>query len=200
VEHDEDPALGIALQLEEVVPRAERAELVDRPIEPGRLDRLRSLEPDLDQGGLAIDRLRLRAHAHRDAGSNLIEDGAELGRAQGVDRQVGLDQGDPAADVDADAVGHDRAVGEQHAADLHAVARVGVGHERDVMDRERQVRQVRGLLERRPLEVDRPALDRDTPGLAHPRQGCGHCGRRCRCLRGHGCRTSGRHCGCPLRR
>jgi hypothetical protein len=42
------------------------------------------------------------------------------------------DEGDAAADVDPDRRGHDGSIGEQDATDRHAVARLGVGHERDV--------------------------------------------------------------------
>jgi hypothetical protein len=41
------------------------------------------------------------------------------------------------------------------------IAGVSVGHDRAVVDREGQVREVRGLLERGTLEIGRPALDRE---------------------------------------
>ena len=94
--------------------------------------------------------------ARRNPGVDGLEHEPEIGGAERLDGQVGLDEGHAAADVDADGVRHDRALGEQDATDRHAVAGVRVGHQRDVIDGERQVRQVRRLLERRALERARP--------------------------------------------
>ena len=150
-----------------MVPRTQRPELVHRPIEPCRRNRRRQRNADLSQGRLAIDGRGWLACADGHVAGDLGEDGLEAVATEGLDGEVGLDQGDAAADVDADGVRHDRAIGEQHASDRHAVAGVGVRHERDMLDRERQVRQVGRLLERGAVDVERPALDRHPSGLAN---------------------------------
>jgi hypothetical protein len=101
---------------------------------------------------------------------------AHFGRPE--NGELGLDEDDTAADVDPDRVRHDGAIGEQDAPDRHAVAGVRVRHQRDVADRERQVREVGRLLENAALEIGHPALDRDLAGLANPGEGGDIDGRR----------------------
>jgi hypothetical protein len=85
----------------------------------------------------------------RDVSLDLAKDGAQFLGVEGVvPHQVRPRDLHAAADVDADGVRHDRPIGEQDASDRHAVAGVGVGHQRDVVDRKRQVRQVRRLPQR----------------------------------------------------
>ncbi len=165
VQHHEDPANLIALHLEEVVSGAQCAELVHRALPPGVLHRLRQRQPDLGNGYLAVDLEGLARRAGRHAPCDLRQCRVQPLAAQRGYREIRLGKGNATADVNPDRIGHDRAVREQHASDGHAVAGVGVRHERHVVDREGQVGQVRGLLESALIEVGYPALDGHVPGL-----------------------------------
>ncbi len=200
VEHDEHLAGLVPLDLEEVIATTKTAQLPERVGQPLLLDRRRPLQTHGLGGDLAVDRGGQLLEAGRDARIDGLEHPIELAGRQRLDGQVRLDERHAAADVDADGVRHDRTIGEEHPTDRHAVAGVRVGHERDVIDGERQVRQVGRLLERRALERHGPRHDRDAAGLADPRAErrlrVGHAERGgCLGLGGHGCWTSGQRTG-----
>src|SRR5438876_1149811 len=65
----------------------------------------------------------------------------------------------PAANVDADGVGHDRLLRLERAADRRAEAEVGIRHKREVALDDRQPANALGLPHRRLVDYRRPGLD-----------------------------------------
>ena len=159
VEHDDDAALRVPLDLEEVVPAAERSQLGQGPEEPLLTYTRGSSDADLILGSVAVHAAAVFLEAHGDARGDEPEQGFEVAAPQVARREVGLEERDPAPDVDADRVRDDRPVGEEDAADRHPVAGMCVGHERHVVDGEREVREVQGLHAGARVERVRPRED-----------------------------------------
>ena len=134
VDHHPHHATGIDLQFDEVVAASQRAELA---LGPGHL-----LAQDRDVGDVVeqVGAARLAAvvpvEALRHGPLDVAEDSVAQ-RRQLLGGDTGLPRAHPASDVEADGVRDDLPLGGEDSADRHAEADVGVGHERDVADRER---------------------------------------------------------------
>ena len=171
VQHDPEPVGFVETELDEVVARAERAE-VDHRVGAGHR-RVLVLDPSQALGEAAgakaggdpsrdvlapAGRLALAAVRHR-----LFDDTPQTGQAvrQVFRRQAGLHRHHAAADVDTDGGRDDGALGGDHAADGGALAPVHVGHGRDVTVNEGQPGDIDELLARGVLDRDAlgPGLD-----------------------------------------
>ena len=155
VQQDPDDALLVDGQLDEVVARAQRAELGRRSI--GVCQRLRRR-----MFGEPLERVRRRlavpvSESRGHAASHAIDPPVQAPVRQLVDPQIEPTGGHAAPDVDADRRRDHRGLGRDHRPDRRAHAEVGVGHEGDVARDDRQPRGALGLLPRGLVELARPA-------------------------------------------
>ena len=197
VQEQPDRPVLVARHLEEVVARAQGAELVAPGAGVGRgpqVDLVGQLGEPVDAllGVAAPDPLVGRAGRQRDG----VRDHPAHARPvlrQVVGVQLGAHRDHAAADVDADRGRHDRAVGGDDRPDGRAEPQVGVGHEGHVRADEGHPRRPLGLLPGLRVEhrcpAQQPVADllhgaqarRPGPRRAHPRGGRA---RRCGCRAG----------------
>ena len=153
VQQDPD-ALLVDRQLDEVVARAQRAELSRRSVGVGQgLRRRMFRELRARHRRLAVPVSESRGHA----ASHAIHPPVQAPVGQLVDPQIEPTGGHAAPDVDADRRRDHRGLGRDHGPDRRAHAEVGVGHQGDVARDDRQPRGAFGLLERGLVELARPA-------------------------------------------
>ncbi len=166
VQQQPDLSARIFGNLDEVVARAERAELDECLVaQVGRAPDERRVI-DAGREPVVLDesfRLRERpfvagADARGDQLSNILEDSSFLAD-EVVPLDVRLHGNHPAANVDADGVGHDRLLRLERAADRRAEAEVGIRHKREVALDDRQPANALGLPHRRLVDYRRPGLD-----------------------------------------
>ncbi len=156
VQHEPHETHFIQADLDEVVARPERAQVlvvvgvlqlrvvaadlgeVGLEFRPGRVDHLGRVLPRADVAALGRAAVR---HGGLDRGTQ---------RAQVVRQVLGAQRGlaghHPAADVDADRGRDDRLQRRDHRAHRRADAQVHVGHRRDVLEHDRQLRRIHQLL------------------------------------------------------
>ncbi len=142
MQHQPDRARRVQAELQEVVARAERAQLRHRPLAPPVHLRRDLVEPRPEvvparhrvavQLG-RVDRLGVRGAADRDRLLDPVTQPGQVVR-QVAGRERGPDRAHPAADVDADGGRADRAPHRDHGADGGALAQVHVGHHGEAGD------------------------------------------------------------------
>ena len=148
VEHDAAHAGFILLQFDEMVAAAERAGLEVSFIELGEQRtvcliflhlRLCAVENGGRLRGLIVR--KTGRNIPQDAAADALKERAASGDClpQELHGDVCLHKAHPAADINADCVGDDGTLTGDHTADRHTLARVGIGHQCDMLEREGQL-------------------------------------------------------------
>ena len=155
MQHDAAEAVFVLLQFDEVVAAAERTRLEIALIQLRKQLRIRLILLHFRLGAVKHGRC-LRLLIMREAGRDIPQDipadclhqipAAGDGFPQDGNRDVRLHKAHAAADVHTDCIRNDHILTCDDAADRHAHACVGIGHQRDPLVRERQLRKMLCLL------------------------------------------------------
>ena len=161
VDHDPDMAVVAQLNLDEVVAAAERAELEQAAFILAGDDRqllFRASPAELRHPPARLRFLVVRqSRAGRSGG---WPGGSFSAAACRWPAARSAPCAHPAADIHPHRVGDDHTLGRRHPADGHAVANMGVGHDRHMVEEKGQIGEILGLLQGVEVDIAQPEFDR----------------------------------------